>query len=265
MINQHDENYHDMLSHILTDGVESSDRTGTGTISLFGLSKTYDISETFPLITTRKINFDSTVDELLWFLSGSTNVNDLPERTKKWWTPWVSEDGSLGKIYGHQWRHLPSGDQLLKLIKGLKTNPDSRRHLVVLYNPNDLDEMNLPCCHGSVIQFYLKEGKLSCQMYQRSGDMLLGVPVNIASYSLLTYMIAQVIGAKPDKFHHVIGDAHIYLNHLDPVKSILRRESFSAPKVILNKDILSIDDFKNSDIILEDYNSHPGFKVKVAV
>lgn len=269
-LNKHDANYHSILEEVLNDGYISRDRTGTGTISKFGISRTYDISDSFPLITTRKVNFESTVDELLWFISGSTNVNDLPERTQKWWKPWASEDGSLGAIYGKQLRNWvdPNGeevDQLDRVIFNLKNIPHSRRTVIVLFNPGEVENMNLPPCHGNIIQFYLRDGKLSCQMYQRSGDLLLGVPVNIASYSLLTYMIAQIIGAKPDKFHHVIGDAHIYLNHVEMIKQQLTRDSFNAPTVILNPEIKNIDNFTCSDVQLHNYNSHAGFRAKVAV
>lgn len=269
-LNKHDVNYHLIVEEVLNSGNFSKDRTGTGTISKFGISKTYDISDSFPLITTRKINFDSTVDELLWFISGSTNVNDLPERTQKWWKPWASEDGSLGPIYGKQLRNWidPNGeevDQLERVIFNLKNIPFSRRTVIVLFNPGEVENMNLPPCHGNIIQFYLRNNKLSCQMYQRSGDLLLGVPVNIASYSLLTYMIAQIIGAKPDKFHHVIGDAHIYLNHVDMIKTQLERSSFDPPTVKLNSEIKDIDKFTASDIQLVNYNSHAGFRAKVAV
>ncbi len=269
-LNKHDANYHSILEDVLENGYVSKDRTGTGTISSFGISRTYDISESFPLITTRKVSFESTVDELLWFISGSTNLYDLPERTQKWWKPWASEDGSLGPIYGKQMRSWidPNGeevDQLDRVIFNLKNIPHSRRTLIVLYNPGEVENMNLPPCHGNVIQFYLREGKLSCQMYQRSGDLLLGVPVNVASYSLLTYMIAQIIGAKPDKFHHVIGDAHIYLNHVEMVKQQLTRDSFDPPTILLNKEIKDIDKFTPSDVQLLNYQSHAGFRAKVAV
>ncbi len=269
-MNKHDANYHSILQEVLETGCISKDRTGTGTISKFGISKTYDISESFPLITTRKVSFDSTVDELLWFISGSTNVNDLPERTQKWWKPWAKEDGSLGPIYGKQLRSWVDSngeevDQLARVIFNLKNIPHSRRTLIVLYNPGEVEDMKLPPCHGNVIQFYLRDDKLSCQMYQRSGDLLLGVPVNIASYSLLTYMIAQIIGAKPDKFHHVIGDAHIYLNHVEFVKQQLTRDSFAPPTVTLNPEIKDIDKFTHSDVQLLNYNSHAGFKAKVSV
>lgn len=270
ILNKHDVNYHSILEEVLEFGYVSKDRTGTGTMSKFGISRTYDISESFPLITTRKVSFENTVDELLWFISGSTNVNDLPERTQKWWRPWASEDGSLGPIYGKQLRNWvdPNGeevDQLDRVIFNLKNIPHSRRTIIVLYNPGEVETMNLPPCHGNVIQFYLRDGKLSCQMYQRSGDLLLGVPVNIASYSLLTYMIAQIIGAKPDKFHHVIGDAHIYLNHIDMVKQQLTRNSYDPPTLLLNSQIKDIDKFTPSDIQLLNYQSHAGFRAKVAV
>lgn len=268
--NKHDEQYHNMLREVLETGIVSEDRTGTGTISKFGITKTYDISSSFPLITTREVNFVSTVDGLLWFIKGSTNVNDLPERTQKWWKPWADTNGNLGPVYGKQMRkwESPDGsevDQLDRVIFNLKNFPNSRRTLIVLYNPGEVGDMKLPPCHGNVIQFYLRDGKLSCQMYQRSGDLLLGVPVNIASYSLLTYMVAQIIGATPDKFHHVIGDAHIYLNHVEAIKTQLERSSYEAPIVMLNKDIKNINEFTVNDFALVNYYSHPSFKVKVAV
>lgn len=274
-INPYDKTYHKLLQDVLDNGVESENRTGTNTISVFGRQYRYDLSYGFPLITTKKMFFGGVADELLWFLSGSTNVNDLPDRTQKWWKPWAAADGTLGPIYGHQFRQwtafgsydgLPDNiDQIANAIEQIKTNPNSRRLIVSTWNVGDIQDMKLPPCHGNHIQFYVKNNKLSCSMLQRSGDAFIGIPVNIASYALLTHMIAQVCNLKVGEFIHNINNLHIYVNHIDQVKEQLSRSSHAPPSLKLNQDIKDIDNFKVSDIVLENYNSHPTIKAEVAI
>lgn len=258
--------YHDLLKHILKYGEKKEDRTGTGTISVFGYQNRYNLEDTFPLLTTKKVHFKSVVHELLWFLKGDTNVKYLKDNGVSIWNEWADEDGNLGPVYGYQWRSFNGQvDQILNLIEDLKKNRYSRRLIVSAWNPIDVPKMALPPCH-SLFQFYVNsDDKLSCQLYQRSADAFLGVPFNIASYALLTLMIAQVVGLKPFEFIHTFGDLHIYNNHLEQVNLQLEREFKPLPKVRLNKDINSIFDFKYEDIILENYDPHPLIKAPVAV
>ncbi len=261
--------YLDLLNHVITNGVEKSDRTGTGTISVFGYQSRYDLSEGFPVLTTKKLHLKSIIHELLWFLTGDTNIRYLQENGVRIWNEWADENGNLGPVYGYQWRSWPTPDgkhidQISQVVNSLKNNPDSRRHLVSAWNVGQIDQMNLPPCH-ILIQFYVANGKLSCQLYQRSADIFLGVPFNIASYSLLTLMMAQVCDLRPGEFIHTLGDAHIYLNHLEQVKLQLSREPFPLPQMKINPEIKSIFDFKYSDFELIGYQSHPHIPGKVAV
>lgn len=262
--------YLNLLSDILEKGIEKEDRTGTGTISMFGYQMRFDLEEGFPLITTKKAHMKSIIHELLWFLSGDTNIQYLTENNVRIWNEWADENGDLGPVYGYQWRHWQDKngkehDQIKELIQNLKVNPFSRRHIVSAWNVGDIDEMALPPCH-SFMQFYVsKDMKLSCQLYQRSADAFLGVPFNIASYGLLTMMIAQVCGFGLGDFVHTLGDAHIYTNHLDQVKLQLTREPKALPTMNINKEITSIFDFKFEDFTLENYEAHPHIKGKVAV
>ena len=261
--------YQDLLKHILKDGVEKNDRTGTGTISTFGYQMRFDLSDGFPLVTTKKVHLKSIIHELLWFLAGDTNVKYLQENGVRIWNEWADADGSLGHIYGYQWRLWPDYkggniDQIAEAVKTIKTNPDSRRIIVSAWNVADIDNMNLPPCH-CFFQFYVSEGKLSCQLYQRSADCFLGVPFNIASYALLTMMMAQVCDLKPGDFIHTLGDAHIYLNHLPQVEEQLIRQPRPLPKMIINPDVKNIFDFKYSDFQLEGYNPWPPIKGVVSV
>ena len=263
------EQYHSILKTVLAEGVQKGDRTGTGTISIFGYQMRFDLSEGFPLVTTKKVHLKSIIYELLWFLKGDTNTKFLKDNKVSIWNDWEDENGDLGPVYGKQWRSWPDYtgstiDQINNVINTLKTNPNSRRMVVSSWNVAQLDEMALLPCH-CLFQFYVANGKLSCQLYQRSADLFLGVPFNIASYALLTLMIAQVTGLEPGTFVHTFGDAHIYNNHLEQVKEQLSREILPLPQMTLNKSIKNIDDFKYEDFTLLNYNPHPAIKGAVAV
>jgi thymidylate synthase len=261
--------YLDLLDHVLNKGYLKSDRTGTGTISVFGYQMRFDLQEGFPLLTTKKLHLRSIIHELLWFLKGSTNVQYLRENGVTIWDEWAKPDGELGPVYGYQWRSWsrPNGthvDQIANVVESIKNNPDSRRHIVSAWNVGELDKMALPPCH-LLFQFYVAGGRLSCQMYQRSCDIFLGVPFNIASYALLTIMIAQVTGLQAGEFVHTLGDAHIYLNHLDQVKLQLTRTPFKLPKMIINPEIHDIFSFSFQDFSLQDYQAHPHIKGQISV
>lgn len=261
--------YHQLLQHILDNGVQKSDRTGTGTISTFGYQMRFDLQEGFPLVTTKKIHLKSIIHELLWFLKGATNTAYLKEHGVSIWDEWADENGELGPVYGKQWRSWEGAggveiDQIKDLIHQIKTNPDSRRLIVSAWNVADLPKMALMPCH-TLFQFYVAEGKLSCQLYQRSADVFLGVPFNIASYALLTMMIAQVCGLQYGDFIHTFGDVHIYNNHLEQVKLQLSREPYPLPKMKLNPEVKDIFGFRFEDFTLENYQSHPAIKAPVAV
>ena len=261
--------YLDLLQDIMDNGVVKSDRTGTGTKSVFGRQMRFDLSDGFPLVTTKKVHLKSIIYELLWFIAGDTNIKYLKDHGVSIWDEWADENGDLGPVYGHQWRSWPTPDggtidQLSNVITQIKNNPDSRRLIVSAWNVAEVDRMALPPCH-SLFQFYVADGKLSCQLYQRSADMFLGVPFNIASYSLLTMMIAQVCGLKPGEFVHTTGDTHIYLNHFDQVKEQLSRTPRALPVMKLNPEVKDIFDFKYEDFVLEGYDPHPAIKAPVAV
>jgi thymidylate synthase len=261
--------YLDLLRHVLANGTEKSDRTGTGTVSVFGHQMRFDLSQGFPLLTTKKVHLKSIIHELLWFLKGETNIAYLKENGVSIWDEWADENGDLGPIYGYQWRSWPARDgrhidQISEVLQTLKSNPDSRRIIVSAWNVGELPYMKLPPCHA-FFQFYVADGKLSCQLYQRSADIFLGVPFNIASYALLTLMIAQVTGLKPGDFVHTLGDAHIYLNHMDQVNLQLSRDTRALPAMKLNPGVTDLFDFKFEDFILEGYDPHPGIKAPVAV
>lgn len=261
--------YLELLNHILSHGVRKDDRTGTGTISTFGYQMRFDLSEGFPLLTTKKLHLKSIIYELLWFLQGNTNKNWLNERGVKIWDEWADPDGDLGHIYGYQWRSWQdydggSIDQIAEAVRTIKENPDSRRIIVSAWNVADLPKMNLPPCHA-FFQFYVADGKLSLQLYQRSADCFLGVPFNIASYALLLMMMAQVTGLQPGEFVHTLGDAHLYVNHLEQAKLQLSRDPRPLPKMIINPEVKSIFDFDYSDFQLVDYDPHPHIKGVVAV
>lgn len=261
--------YLDLLRHVRDTGRPREDRTGTGTKSVFGYQMRFDLGEGFPVVTTKKLHLKSIIHELLWFLAGDTNVRYLQENGVRIWNEWADEYGNLGHIYGYQWRSWPtpegnSVDQITQLINEIKTNPISRRLIVSAWNVGDLDKMNLPPCH-LLFQFYVNEGRLSCQLYQRSADIFLGVPFNIASYALLTMMVAQVTGLKPGDFVHTFGDAHIYNNHIDQVNLQLSRTPFPLPQLKINPDIKSIFDFKYEDFELVNYQYHPHIKGDVSV
>lgn len=261
--------YLDLLDHVLKNGVEKNDRTGTGTISVFGYQMRFPLSEGFPLLTTKKLHLKSILYELLWFLKGETNIQYLTEHGVSIWNEWADEQGELGHVYGYQWRSWPSYkgggiDQISQVIDSIKKNPDSRRHIVSAWNVADIDNMALPPCHV-LFQFYVANGKLSCSMYQRSADIFLGVPFNIASYALLTHMVAQVTGLLPGDFVHTLGDAHIYMNHLEQAKLQLTRQPFASPKLVMNPDIKNIFDFQYADFKLEGYQSHPHIKGEISV
>lgn len=256
--------YQDLMREVLENGTPKGDRTGTGTISLFGHQSRYDLSKGFPLVTTKKVHLKSIIHELLWFLSGDTNVKYLQDNGVKIWDAWSREDGSLGPIYAKQWRDFGGVDQIQGVITGIAENPHSRRLIVSSWNPPELPKMSLMPCH-CFFQFYVNNGKLSCQLYQRSADIFLGVPFNIASYALLTQMVAQVSGLELGDFIHTIGDAHIYENHLEQVKLQLSREPKKLPTMKLNKKVDNIFDFCYDDFTLEDYEFHPHIKGKVSV
>ena len=261
--------YLDLLRHIRENGVMKEDRTGTGTQSVFGYQMRFDLSEGSPLLTTKKVHLKSIIYELLWFIAGDTNVKYLQDHGVTIWDEWADENGDLGPVYGHQWRSWPAPegrviDQLSMVIDTIRRNPDSRRMLVTAWNPAEVDKMALPPCH-CLFQFYVADGKLSCQLYQRSADVFLGVPFNIASYALLTMMIAQVCGLKPGEFVHTTGDTHIYRNHFDQVATQLSREPRPLPRMRLNPDIKSIFDFTYEDFTLEGYDPWPAIKAPVAV
>lgn len=261
--------YLDLLDHVLKNGVEKTDRTGTGTISVFGYQMRFDLGKGFPMLTTKKLHLKSILHELLWFLKGETNIGYLTQNGVSIWNEWADANGELGHVYGYQWRSWPSYkgggiDQITQVIESIKKNPDSRRHIVSAWNVADLDNMALPPCHV-MFQFYVANGKLSCSMYQRSADIFLGVPFNITSYALLTHMVAQVTNLEPGDFIHTLGDAHIYLNHLEQVKFQLSREPYPLPKLKLNPDIRNIFDFKFSDFQIEGYQSHPHIKGDISV
>lgn len=271
--------YHDLVRHVMQEGVLKTDRTGTGTKSVFGYQMRFDLSEGFPMVTTKKLHLKSIIYELLWFLKGDTNIEYLKENGVRIWNEWADENGDLGPVYGHQWRNWNSDgiDQITAVIEGLKTNPDSRRMLVSAWNPSVLPDTSvsfsenvangkaaLPPCHA-FFQFYVADGKLSCQLYQRSADIFLGVPFNIASYALLTMMVAQVCGYEAGDFVHTFGDAHIYSNHFEQLELQLSRDIRPLPKMILNPEVKNIFDFKFEDFTLVDYNPHPHIKGAVAV
>ena len=261
--------YHDLLRHILAHGVRKKDRTGTGTISVFGYQMRFDLQAGFPLVTTKKVHLKSIIHELLWFLRGDTNIAYLKANGVTIWDEWADEHGDLGPIYGYQWRSWPAADgrhidQIAGVLEQIRNNPDSRRIIVSAWNVGELDKMRLPPCHA-FFQFYVAEGRLSCQLYQRSADVFLGVPFNIASYALLTLMIAQVTGLKPGEFIHTLGDAHIYLNHLDQVQLQLSREPRPLPTMHINPEVQDLFAFRYEDFTLEGYDPHPAIKAPVAV
>jgi len=261
--------YRQLMERVLRDGVEKRDRTGTGTLSVFGHQMRFDLADGFPLVTTKKLHVKSIVYELLWFLNGDTNVRWLQERGVRIWDEWADANGDLGPIYGHQWRSWPNQgggtiDQISQVVAGIRKTPDSRRLIVTAWNPADVPKMALPPCH-CLFQFYVGNGRLSCQLYQRSADIFLGVPFNIASYALLTMMVAQVTGLKPGEFVHTFGDAHLYLNHLDQAREQLTRRPFALPTMRLNPVVKDIFSFSYQDFTLENYQAHPHIKAAVAV
>lgn len=261
--------YLDLLQHILDNGVEKKDRTGTGTISVFGYQMRFDLSEGFPAVTTKKLHFKSIIHELLWFLQGDTNVKYLQENGVRIWNEWADKNGELGPVYGKQWRRWesPDGriiDQISEAVKTLRTNPDSRRIIINAWNVGELDQMALTPCHA-MFQFYVANGKLSCQLYQRSADTFLGVPFNIASYALLTLMIAQVTGLQPGSFIHTFGDAHLYVNHLEQTRLQLTRSPRPLPTMRINPEIKEITDFRYDDFELTGYDPHPAIKAEISV
>lgn len=261
--------YLDLLRDVRTRGTRKADRTGTGTLSLFGAQLRFDLAQGFPLVTTKRLHVKSIIHELLWFLSGDTNVRYLREHGVSIWDEWADENGDLGPVYGAQWRSWPARDggvidQIALVQQSLRENPDSRRHIVSAWNPADIDRMALPPCH-CLFQFHVAEGRLSCQLYQRSADIFLGVPFNIASYALLTHMMAQVTGYAPGEFIHTFGDVHLYLNHLDQADEQLTREPRDLPSLQINADVRSIFDFTYEDFKLTGYAPHPGIKAPVSV
>lgn len=261
--------YETLLKYVKENGVKKTDRTGTGTISIFGYQTRFDLKEGFPLLTTKKIHLKSIIYELLWFLQGSSNIKYLTDNGVTIWNDWADENGDLGPVYGSQWRNWPTPngghiDQITKIINAIKNNPDSRRIIVSAWNVAEIDDMKLPPCH-CLFQFYVAEGKLSCQLYQRSADLFLGVPFNIASYALLTMMVAQVCNLEPGEFIHTFGDTHIYLNHFEQVDLQLSREPKPFPKMFLNPEVKDLFSFKFEDFKLSDYNPYPAIKAPIAV
>jgi thymidylate synthase len=261
--------YLDLLDHVIKNGVEKRDRTGTGTISVFGYQMRFNLETGFPAMTTKRLHLKSIIHELLWFISGDTNVKYLTDNGVKIWNEWAGKDGNLGPVYGSQWRSWPAADgrkidQLSNVVAGIKSSPDSRRHIVNAWNVGEIDKMALPPCH-ILFQFYVAGGKLSCQLYQRSADIFLGVPFNIASYSLLTLMVAQVTGLKPGEFIHTLGDAHIYLNHINQVNLQLTRKPFPLPVMKMNTSVKDILKFRYEDFTLENYEAHPNIKGEISV
>ncbi|RLD74751.1 MAG: thymidylate synthase [Bacteroidetes bacterium] len=260
--------YLNLLDHVLKNGTRKEDRTGTGTISTFGYQMRFDLENGFPLITTKKTHLHSIIHELLWFIKGETNVKYLQDNKVRIWNEWADDNGELGRIYGYQWRSWTAEnkniDQLKNVIDSIKNNPDSRRHIVSAWNVGDLDKMNLPPCH-ILFQFYVADGKLSCQLYQRSADIFLGVPFNIASYALLLMMMAQATGLQAGEFIHTLGDAHIYLNHIEQVKLQLSRKPRELPVLKINKNINSLFDFTYNDFQLDNYDPHPLIRGKISV
>ena len=261
--------YHDLLRHILNNGVEKSDRTGTGTISTFGHQMRFDLEEGFPLLTTKKLHLRSIIHELLWFLQGDTNIKYLKDNKVSIWDEWADEDGNLGPVYGYQWRSWPASDgkkidQISNLIQQIKNNPNSRRHIISAWNVADVENMALPPCH-CLFQFYVAEGKLSCQLYQRSADTFLGVPFNIASYALLTMMVAQVCDLRPGEFVHTFGDVHLYKNHIEQAELQLTRDFRPLPTMKINPEVKDIFSFKFEDFELINYDPHPHIKAAVSV
>lgn len=261
--------YLDLMRHVMEHGVRKEDRTGVGTLSVFGYQMRFDLAEGFPAVTTKKLHLRSIIHELLWFLRGDTNVRYLHENKVTIWDEWAGENGELGPVYGYQWRSWPAAggrsiDQIAQVVAQIKTNPDSRRHVVSAWNPADIDQMALPPCH-CLFQFYVANGRLSCQLYQRSADVFLGVPFNIASYALLTMMVAQVTGYRPGEFIHTLGDAHLYLNHLEQAEQQLAREPYPLPQMKLNPGVQSIFEFRYEDFELVGYQSHPHIVAPIAV
>ena len=261
--------YLDLLDHVIKTGSEKSDRTGTGTLSIFGYQMRFNLGKGFPLLTTKKLHLKSIIHELLWFISGDTNTKYLNDNGVRIWNEWADKDGNLGPIYGYQWRSWPADggrkiDQLSEVINSIKKSPDSRRHIVSAWNVGELGKMALPPCH-IMFQFYVAGGKLSCHLYQRSADIFIGVPFNIASYSLLTLMVAKVTGLQPGDFVHTLGDAHIYLNHLEQVKLQLTREAYKLPEMKINPAVDDISKFGYDDFILTEYISHPNIKGDISV
>ena len=261
--------YHDLMRHVRENGVYKDDRTGTGTYSVFGYQNRYDLADGFPVVTTKKLHLRSIIHELLWFLAGDTNIQYLKDNNVRIWDEWADENGDLGPVYGYQWRSWPTPDgrhidQIKQLVERLKSNPNSRRHIVSAWNVANIEQMQLPPCH-CLFQFYVANGKLSCQLYQRSADIFLGVPFNIASYALLTMMLAQVCGLEPGEFIHTFGDAHIYSNHLEQADLQLSREPYPLPTMEINPEIDDIFAFTYDDFELKNYQYHPHIKAKVAV
>ncbi len=261
--------YHDLMRHVMENGKTKGDRTGTGTKSVFGYQMRFDLSDGFPVVTTKKLHLRSIIHELLWFLKGDSNIKYLKENGVSIWDEWADENGELGPVYGVQWRSWPTPDgqkidQIQKLVDSLRNNPDSRRHIVNAWNVAEVENMALPPCH-TMFQFYVADGKLSCQLYQRSADIFLGVPFNIASYALLTLMLAQVCGLEPGDFVHTFGDAHIYSNHFEQVELQLSRDFRELPNMKINPEIDNLFDFKYEDFELVNYNPHPGIKAPIAV
>ena len=261
--------YHDLLRHILSNGAQKNDRTGTGTLSCFGYQMRFDLAEGFPLVTTKKLHVKSIIHELLWFLAGDTNIKDLQENGVRIWDEWADAEGNLGPVYGYQWRswHAPDGrviDQIANVVEAIRKNPDSRRLIVTAWNPADVDRMALPPCHA-LFQFYVADGKLSCQLYQRSADVFLGVPFNIASYALLTLMVAQVCGLRPGEFVHSFGDVHLYNNHIEQAKLQLTREPRALPSLEIDPTVQDLFAFRYEHFTLKGYEPHPHIKAEVAV